>query len=129
RGWLRAAPATVRPAPVFARARRRALATPPPPPPPPPPTPAVTAALVVAAAGAATILGALFFQYGLGVVPCPLCLDQRKVYYVAIPLAIVVAIAAWRHAPRPLVVTGLGVLALTFLFGAGLAACHAGVVG
>jgi len=92
-----------------------------------PRNPAVTAALVVAAAGAATILGALFFQYGLGVVPCPLCLDQRKVYYVAIPLAIVVAIAAWRHAPRPLVVTGLGVLALTFLFGAGLAAYHAGV--
>ena len=88
---------------------------------------AVTAALAVAAGGAATVLGAFYFQYGLGILPCPLCLEQRKVYYVAIPLALVVAIvAAWR-APRPVVVAGLSVLALVFLFGAGLAAYHSGV--
>jgi disulfide bond formation protein DsbB len=92
-----------------------------------PRNPAVTAALAVAAAGAATILGALFFQYALGVVPCPLCLEQRKVYYVAIPLAVIVAVAAYREVPRPLLVAGLTVLALVLLFGAGLAAYHAGV--
>jgi len=92
-----------------------------------PRNPAVTAALAVAAAGAATILGAWFFQYGLGIVPCPLCLEQRIPYYVAIPLAVIVALAAYREAPRPLIVAGLGVLALVFLFGAGLAAYHAGI--
>ncbi|MFL4978677.1 MAG: disulfide bond formation protein B [Xanthobacteraceae bacterium] len=92
-----------------------------------PRNPAVTAALVVAAGGAATIVGALFFQYGLGLPPCPLCLEQRIPYYVAIPLAVIIAVAADRGAPRPLVVAGLGVLALAFLFGAGLAAYHAGI--
>ena len=92
-----------------------------------PRNPAVTAALVVAAGGAATILGALFFQYGLGLPPCPLCLEQRVPYYVGIPLAVIIAVAAYRDAPRPLVVAGLGVLALVFLFGAGLAAYHAGI--
>ena len=92
-----------------------------------PRNPAVTAALVVAAGGAATILGAWFFQYALGIVPCPLCLEQRIPYYVGIPLAVIIAVAADRGAPRPLVVAGLGVLALAFLFGAGLAAYHAGI--
>ena len=89
--------------------------------------PAAAAALVVALGGAATILGALVFQYGFGIVPCPLCLEQRMVYYVAIPLAVVVAIAALRDAPRPLVQAGLGLIALAMLFGAGLALYHAGV--
>src|SRR5712691_9462624 len=88
---------------------------------------AAAAALVVAAGGAATILGALVFQYGLGLAPCPLCLEQRIPYYVAIPLAIVVAIAALRGAPRPLVQAGLGLIALAMLFGAGLALYHAGI--
>ena len=80
-----------------------------------------------AAGGAATILGALVFQYGLGLAPCPLCLEQRIPYYVAIPLAVVVAIAALRGAPRPLVQAGLGLIALAMLFGAGLALYHAGI--
>jgi disulfide bond formation protein DsbB len=89
--------------------------------------PAVMAALAVALGGAATILGALLFQYGFGIVPCPLCLEQRKVYYVAIPLAALVAVAAYRGAPRPVIVAGLSVLALVLLFGAGVAVYHAGV--
>jgi disulfide bond formation protein DsbB len=92
-----------------------------------PRNPAVTAALAVAVAGAATILGAWFFQYGLGLPPCPLCLEQRIPYYVGIPLAVIIAAAAYRDTPRPLIVAGLGVLALVFLFGAGLAAYHAGI--
>src|SRR5215470_8437706 len=63
-------------------------------------SPAVGSALVVAAGGAATILGAWFFQYVLHYLPCPLCFEQRKPYYVAIPLALVVALAAARSAPR-----------------------------
>jgi len=89
--------------------------------------PAATAALAVVGVGVATILGAYFFQYVLGVAPCPLCLDQRKVYYVAIPLALVVALAARGPAPRPLVLGGLALVLVAMLVGAGLAIYHSGV--
>ena len=56
-----------------------------------------------------------------------LCLDQRKVYYVAIPLALIVALAASRGASRPLVVGGLALLAVVMLCGAALAVYHSGV--
>lgn len=89
--------------------------------------PAVTAALVVAAGSAATLLGAWFFQYVLAIAPCPLCLDQRIVHYAAVPLAALIALAAARRAPRPLVIAGLVLLALAMLFNAGFGVYHAGV--
>jgi disulfide bond formation protein DsbB len=89
--------------------------------------PPVVAAVLVAAGGAATILGAYFFQYVLKLPPCPLCLDQRVAYYVSIPLAVVLAFAAARQAPRPLLAAGFAVIALAMLFNAGLALFHAGV--
>jgi disulfide bond formation protein DsbB len=87
----------------------------------------VAAAVLIAAGGVATILGAYFFQYVLKLPPCPLCLEQRIAYYVSIPLAVVLAFAAARHAPRQLVAAGLVVIALAMLFNAGLALFHAGV--
>jgi disulfide bond formation protein DsbB len=87
----------------------------------------VAAAVLVAAGGAATILGAYYFQYVMGLRPCPLCLEQRIAFYVSIPLAIVVAIAAGRGAPPRIAAAGLGVIALTMLFNSGLALFHAGV--
>jgi disulfide bond formation protein DsbB len=89
--------------------------------------PAVAAAVAVVVAGAATILGAWFFQYGLGLRPCPLCLEQRIPYYVAIPLAVIVAIAAARAAPRWLVAGGLALIVAAMLIGAALGVYHAGV--
>ena len=89
--------------------------------------PAVAAAIAVAVAGAATILGAWFFQYGLGLRPCPLCLEQRIPYYVAIPLAVIVAIAAARSAPRSIVAGGLALLVAAMLIGAALGVYHSGV--
>jgi disulfide bond formation protein DsbB len=91
------------------------------------PHPAVTAALIVAAGGIAVILGAYFFQYVLGVAPCELCLLQRKVYYVGIPLALVVAFVVSREPPRPVVIGGLGLLAIVMLVGTGIAVYHSGV--
>jgi len=88
----------------------------------------LAAAIAVAFVGAATILGALFFQYGLGVQPCPLCLTQRIAYYVAVPLALILAVAAARGwAPRPLLLAGLAVIALAMLANAALGVYHAGV--
>jgi disulfide bond formation protein DsbB len=89
--------------------------------------PAVTAALIVAAGGIATILGAYFFQYVLEVAPCELCLLQRKVYYIGIPLALVVAFVVSRELPRPVVIGGLGLLAIVMLVGTGIAVYHSGV--
>jgi disulfide bond formation protein DsbB len=89
--------------------------------------PALVAAVVVAAGGAATILGAYYFQFVLGLPPCPLCLEQRIAFYVSIPLAVLVAVAAGRDAPRAVVAAGLGVIALAMLFNSGLALFHAGV--
>ena len=90
-------------------------------------SPVVTAAVLVAAGGAATILGAYFFQYVMGLPPCPLCLEQRIAYYVSIPLAAVVAVAAGRGAPHRLVAAALAAIALAMLFNSGLALFHAGV--
>lgn len=89
--------------------------------------PGVAAALIVAAGGAATILGAYFFQFVIGLAPCPLCLEQRIAYYASIPLAIAIAIAARRGAPGRLIAAALGVIALAMLFNSGLALFHAGV--
>lgn len=85
------------------------------------------ASAVVAAVAALTIAGAWFFQLVLDIRPCPLCLEQRYAYYLAIPLAALVAFAASRGASRNLLVAGLIVLALALLANAGLGVYHAGV--
>eukprot|EP01035_Chromulina_nebulosa_P027786 gene27786-36586_t len=89
--------------------------------------PALQAALAIAIVAAATLAGAWFFQLVLGIVPCPLCLEQRYAYYLAVPLACVVALAAQKDAPRGVLVGGLLLLALAALANAGLGAYHAGV--
>jgi disulfide bond formation protein DsbB len=89
--------------------------------------PAAAAALVIAIVGAAAIGGAWFFQFVLKYQPCPLCLEQRVPYYIGIPLALVVAVAAWRRAPCALIIGGLVVLAGLMLWTAGIAVFHAGV--
>ena len=89
--------------------------------------PMAAAASVVAAGGAAAILGAWFFQYGLGLAPCPLCLQQRWPYYAAIPLAGIVAIGAWRGGSRNLLRAGLILVVLLLLATAALGVYHAGV--
>jgi disulfide bond formation protein DsbB len=89
--------------------------------------PALTAALAIAAIAAATLMGAWFFQLVLDIRPCPLCLEQRYAYYLAVPLGALVAFAAVKDAPRALIYAGLAILALAALYNAGLGAYHAGV--
>lgn len=85
------------------------------------------AAIAVALVGAATIIGALYFEYVVGLRPCPLCLDQRIPYYLAIPVAALVAISARLGAPRALLSAGLGLIALAMLTGAALGVYHSGI--
>jgi disulfide bond formation protein DsbB len=89
--------------------------------------PALTAALAVTVIAAATLAGAWYFQLVLDIVPCPLCLEQRYAYYLAVPLGVVVALAAAKGAPRPVLLGGLAILALAVLGNAGLGTYHAGV--
>jgi disulfide bond formation protein DsbB len=89
--------------------------------------PALTASLAVTIIAAATLAGAWFFQLVLDILPCPLCLEQRYAYYLAVPLGALVAIAAARGAPRPLLLAGLAILALATLGNAVLGTYHAGV--
>ena len=81
------------------------------------------AALLVAAAGFATIVTALFFQFGLGYIPCALCIQQRWPYYLGVPLALALALPMPEGVRR----MGLVVLAIVFLAGAGLGIYHSGV--
>jgi disulfide bond formation protein DsbB len=90
-------------------------------------TPALAASLAIMAIAAATLAGAWFFQLVLEILPCPLCLEQRYAYYFAVPFAALVAIAAARGAPRPLLLAGLAILALAVLANAWLGSYHAGV--
>ncbi len=88
--------------------------------------PWLSAGLFIAVAAAGTILGAYFFQYVLGLAPCPLCLEQRTPYYVAIPLALAVAAAAAFKVPALVIRLGLLALAGVMVWGTWLGVYHAG---
>jgi disulfide bond formation protein DsbB len=88
---------------------------------------ALAAAVLLVIGTAATIGGFLFFQYVLGYQPCPLCLEQRIPYYVALPLAVILAIAARAGAPRTLLAVGFILIAAAMLISGGLGVYHSGV--
>jgi disulfide bond formation protein DsbB len=89
--------------------------------------PIAAAAIIVALGAMATILGAWFFEYALGYAPCPLCLQQRIPYYVAIPLAVLIAVGASKRWPRQLLLGGLMLIVLAMLIGAAMGIYHSGV--
>jgi disulfide bond formation protein DsbB len=89
--------------------------------------PALMAALAITAIAAATLAGAWYFQLVLDIRPCPLCLEQRYAYYLAIPLGALVALAAAKDAPRAVLLAGLVILALAAFGNAVLGTYHAGV--
>ena len=89
--------------------------------------PALMAALALTALATATIAGAWYFQLVLDIRPCPLCLEQRYAYYLAIPLGALTALAAGRKAPRAMLLAGLALLAFAALGNAMLGTYHAGV--
>ena len=88
---------------------------------------AALAALAIAVIAAATLAGAWFFQLVLDIRPCPLCLEQRYAYYLALPLAALIALLAARGAPRHVLMAGFVILLLATLANAWLGGYHAGV--
>jgi disulfide bond formation protein DsbB len=89
--------------------------------------PVASAAIAIAVAGAATVLGAWFFEYALGLKPCPLCLEQRYAYYFAIPLAVMVLLGDHVGASRKVLFAALVAIALAMLYNAGLGVYHSGI--
>ncbi len=92
-----------------------------------PPEQLLALALVMLVIAAATILGALGFQYIGGYEPCMLCLMQRTPYYAGIPLVAAAGIAVWLKAPRWLIALLFAVFGLLFIYETGLAVYHSGV--
>jgi disulfide bond formation protein DsbB len=91
-----------------------------------PPKTHAAGAAAIAIVAFATIAGAWIFQ-GLGYPPCDLCYEQRYAYYVGVPLAALVFVAARAGFPRAIVVAGLAALALIFAANMVLAGYHSGV--
>ena len=89
--------------------------------------PALMAALAITAIAAATLAGAWFFELVLDIKPCPLCLEQRYAYYLAIPLGALTALAARGSAPRRLLIAAFAILLAAALGNAWLGGYHAGV--
>jgi disulfide bond formation protein DsbB len=90
-------------------------------------SPVVTASLAIMAVAVLTLAGAWFFQLVIGLVPCPMCLQQRYAYYTLVPLAALVALSAGRGSPRSVLLLGLALLALIALANAAFGVYHAGV--
>src|SRR4030095_13162239 len=86
--------------------------------------PIAAAAVVIAAGGMATILGAWFFQYVVGLKPCPLCYEQRYAYYFAIPLAALVILGESVGSKRKVLIAALAVTAAGMRWDAGLRVLH-----
>ena len=89
--------------------------------------PLAAAAFAVAIVGGAAILGAWFFQYVLGYMPCALCFEQRYPYYFAIPLALMVVLGDQYGASRKVLIGAMAAIALGMLWNAYLGVYHSGV--
>lgn len=85
------------------------------------------AAAILAVVGLATIGGFFFFEYGLGLPPCPLCLEQRLPFYFSVPLAAMLWLGGGYGAARKVMMLGFLAIAAAMLWNTGLAAFHAGV--
>lgn len=84
------------------------------------------ASLIVVAGAVFALAAAWYFQLVMGLVPCPLCLDQRIPYYAAVPVGLAAFVAARSGrtgAARSLLV----LLFLALAWNAGLATYHAGI--
>jgi len=81
-----------------------------------------TLPLLLLLGSSSALLGALYFQYGLGLAPCALCYDQRYAHAAALVPA---AIALLLHGrPQKLLIALAG---LALLGSAGIAGYHVGV--
>ncbi len=89
--------------------------------------PTAAAALAIFVLSLATLAGAWFFEYGLKLAPCPLCLEQRIPYHIIVPLSLLLAIAAAVRAPRSFLLVGFAAIVIAAACNVVLGTYHAGV--
>ena len=90
--------------------------------------PTLERALLIGGGTSALLLaGAHAFEHFGNLPPCPLCLDQRTVHWVALALALLTAAILRIRKTRPLAPAGLGLMALTFAYSTWLSGYHTGV--
>lgn len=73
----------------------------------------------------AVILGALAFEHIGGYQACPLCLQQRYAYYIAIP-ALFIALTLLSAEQRPFAIALLFLVSMVFLANSAFGVYHAG---
>ena len=84
------------------------------------------AALIAFVGTVATLVGAWVFEYGLGYIPCALCLKQREPYYFGIPLALATIFMVRAGYLRQAGLALIGFAAI-FAYSAGFGVYHSGV--
>ena len=89
--------------------------------------PLSAAAFAISLVAALTLAGAWFFEIVLRLEPCPLCLDQRIPYYIAVPLGLAVGLLARDPSRASLARIGLAILGVVMLVGGGYGVYHSGV--
>jgi disulfide bond formation protein DsbB len=89
--------------------------------------PLAAISFTIAAVAAATLAGAWFFELVLGYRPCPLCLDQRVPYYIAVPAGLVLGLLARDPRTARLARFGLIALGLVLVYGSAFGVYHAGI--
>ena len=82
---------------------------------------------IIGVVGALTIIGFFFFEFGMGLPPCPLCLEQRIAFYICVPLAGMLWLGAQYGAARKVLIFGFLAVVAFMLWNAGLGAYHAGI--
>jgi disulfide bond formation protein DsbB len=90
-------------------------------------TPLATISFTIAAVAAATLAGAWFFELVLGYRPCPLCLDQRVPYYIAVPAGLALGLLARDPKRAGFARWGLVALGLVLAYGSAFGVYHAGI--
>ena len=89
--------------------------------------PPLLSAILVLFGMIAIIAAVQGFEHIGGYIPCKLCLEERVPYYIAMPVALVVAISAWRRGPALLTRGLLVVVGLLLIWTMALGVYHSGV--
>ena len=87
----------------------------------------IRAAIFLALAMAATVGGALGFQYLGGFIPCKLCLEERIPYYIGVPVMVLAAISAGLRWPPVVTRVLLAIGGALMVWSLYMAVYHSGV--